>query len=150
MPRISNEIDRLVSTHKPCVLEPVDHSEWAAAIVVVQKKKGSIRLCADYSTGLNDALEQNQHPLPNPEDTFTKLNGGRYFSLLDLAEAYLQLEVNDVSKQLLTINTHRALYRFNRLPFGVKPAPGIPTMYGCSYRWIRWNCRLSRRHIGYW
>ncbi|PIO73592.1 reverse transcriptase [Teladorsagia circumcincta] len=39
--------------------------------------------------------------------------------------AYLQLEVDDDSKQLLTINTHRGLYRFNRLPFGVKPAPGI-------------------------
>ncbi|KAK6735857.1 hypothetical protein RB195_018859 [Necator americanus] len=122
MQRISTEIDRLVSIH---VLEPVDHSEWAAPIVVVQKKNGSIRLCADYSTGLNDALEQNQHPLPTPEDTFTKLNGGRYFSQLDLAEAYLQLEVDDVSKQLLTINTHRGLYRFNRTPSGVEPAPGI-------------------------
>ncbi|PIO77827.1 reverse transcriptase [Teladorsagia circumcincta] len=44
---------------------------------------------------------------------------------LDLAEAYLQLEVVDDSKQLLTINTHQGLYRFNRLPFRVKPAPGI-------------------------
>ncbi|KAK6726149.1 hypothetical protein RB195_004457 [Necator americanus] len=122
MPRISTEIDRLVSIH---VLEPVDHSEWAAPIVVVEKKNGSIRLCAYYSTGLNDALEQTQHPLSTPEDTFTKFNGGRYFSQLDLAEAYLQLEVDDVSKQLLTINTHRGLYHFNRLPFGVKPAPGI-------------------------
>ncbi|PIO61805.1 reverse transcriptase, partial [Teladorsagia circumcincta] len=78
-----------------------------------------------YSTGLNDALEQHQHPLPTPDDIFTKLNGGRYFSQLDLAEAYLQLEVDDDSKQLLTINTHQGLYRFNRLPFGVKPAPGI-------------------------
>ncbi|KAK6733039.1 hypothetical protein RB195_017044 [Necator americanus] len=120
--RISTEIDRLLSIH---VLEPVDHSEWAAPIVVVQEKNGSIRLCADYSTGLNDALEQNHYPLPTPEDTFTKLNGGRYFSQLDLAEAYLQLEVADVSKQLLTINTHRGLYRFNRLPSEVKPAPCI-------------------------
>uniref|UniRef100_W6NBQ2 RNA-directed DNA polymerase n=1 Tax=Haemonchus contortus TaxID=6289 RepID=W6NBQ2_HAECO len=120
--KISTEIDRLVSTQVPT---PVDHSEWAAPIVAVQKKIGSIRLCADYSTGLNDALEQHQHPLPTPDDIFTKLNGGRYFSQLDLAEAYLQLEVDDDSKQLLTINTHRGLFRFNRLPFGVKPAPGI-------------------------
>ncbi|KAK6761437.1 hypothetical protein RB195_022488 [Necator americanus] len=97
----------------------------AELITGPEKKNGSIRLCADHSTGLNDALEQNQHLLPIPEDTFTKLNGGRYFSQLDLAEAYLQLEVDDVSKQLFTINTHRGLYRFNRLPFGVKPAPGI-------------------------
>ncbi|KAK6755999.1 hypothetical protein RB195_014409 [Necator americanus] len=98
MPRISTEIDRLVSIH---VLKPVDHLEWAAPIVIVEKRNGSIRLCADYSTGLNDALEQNQHQLPTPEDTFAM---GRYFSQLDLAEAYLRLEVDDVSKQLLTIN----------------------------------------------
>ncbi|KAK6762298.1 hypothetical protein RB195_023131 [Necator americanus] len=35
------------------------------------------------------------------------------------------MEVDHVSKQLLTINTHQGLYCFNRLPYGVKPAPGI-------------------------
>ncbi|VDP44965.1 unnamed protein product [Heligmosomoides polygyrus] len=77
IPRISQEIDRLVTIN---VLSPVDHSEWAAPVVVVQKKNGSIRLCADYPTGLNDALDQHQHPLPTPDDIFTRLNGGRYFS----------------------------------------------------------------------
>ncbi|KAK6764149.1 hypothetical protein RB195_024466 [Necator americanus] len=122
MPRISSEIGRLVCTH---MQEPVNHSEWAAPIVAVQKNNGLIRFCADFSSGLNDALEQNQHPLPSPDDTFAKLNGRRYFSQLDLAETYLQLEVDDFSKQLLTIYIHCGLYRFNRLPFGVKPAPSI-------------------------
>ncbi|EYC29726.1 hypothetical protein Y032_0006g3147 [Ancylostoma ceylanicum] len=126
LPRISQEIDRLVAAD---VLSPIDHSDWAAPIVAVQKKNGSIRLCADYSTGLNDALEQHQHPLPTPDDIFAKLNGGRYFSQLDLAEAYLQLEMDEVSRPLLTINTHRGLYRLNRLLFGVKPAPGISQQY---------------------
>ncbi|PIO72335.1 zinc knuckle [Teladorsagia circumcincta] len=121
-PRITQELDRLVTAN---VLTPVEHSEWAAPVVVVQKKNGTIRLCADFSTGLNDALEQHQHPLPTPDDIFTKLNGGRYFSQLDLAEAYLQMEVDEESRPLLTINTHRGLYRLNRLPFGVKAAPAI-------------------------
>ncbi|VDL65732.1 unnamed protein product [Nippostrongylus brasiliensis] len=89
LPRPSPEIDRLVAAE---VLSPVDHAEWAAPVVAVQKKNGSIRLCADFSTGLNDALDQHQYPLPMPDDIFTKLNGGRYFSQLDLAEAYLQLK----------------------------------------------------------
>ncbi|PIO56101.1 reverse transcriptase [Teladorsagia circumcincta] len=122
LPRLSQEIDRLIAAN---VLSPVDHSDWAAPIVVVQKKNGSIRLCADFSTGLNNALDQHQHPLPTPDDIFTKLNGGQYFSQLDLAEAYLQLEVDEESRPLLTINTHQGLYRLNRLPFGVKSAPAI-------------------------
>ncbi|PIO63819.1 reverse transcriptase [Teladorsagia circumcincta] len=91
----------------------------------IKKKNGSIRLCADFSTGLNDALDQHQHPLPTPDDIFTKMNGGQYFSQLDLAEAYLQLEVDEESRPLLTINTHQGLYGLNRLPFGVKSAPAI-------------------------
>ncbi|KAK6762125.1 hypothetical protein RB195_023007 [Necator americanus] len=37
--------------------------------------------------------------------------------------------VDDAPKQLLTIKMHRGLYPFNRLPFGVKPAPGIFQQY---------------------
>ena len=39
--------------------------------------------------------------------------------------SYLQVEIDEESKEMLTINTHRGLFRYNRLPFGVKSAPGI-------------------------
>ncbi|EYC07744.1 hypothetical protein Y032_0069g372 [Ancylostoma ceylanicum] len=116
------EIDRLL---REGVLSPVDYSAWAAPVVVVKKANGSLRLCADFSTGLNDALMLHQHPLPTPDDVFTKLNGGTTFTQIDFADAYLQIELDDAAKELLTINTHRGLLRYNRLPFGVKSAPGI-------------------------
>ncbi|EPB70887.1 reverse transcriptase [Ancylostoma ceylanicum] len=111
------------------VLSLIDHPDWAAPIIVLQKKNESIRLCADYSTGLDDALEQDQHPLPTPDDIFAKLNGGRYFSQLDLAEAYLQLEMDEDSRPLLMTNTLRGFHRLNCLPSGVKPAPSIFQQY---------------------
>ena len=103
----------------------MDHSQWAAPIVAVRKANGSIRLCADFSTGLNDSLMLHRHPLPTMDDVFTKLNGGTVFSQIDFAEAYHQVEVTEKGKELLTINTHKGLFRYNRLPFGVKSAPGI-------------------------
>ncbi|EYB85899.1 hypothetical protein Y032_0289g1517 [Ancylostoma ceylanicum] len=93
--------------------------------VSLSKSNGSLRICADFSTGLNDALDLHQYPLPLPEDIFATLNGGRYFTHIDLADACLQIKVDDQSKRLLTINTHRGLYQYNRLPFGVKSAPAI-------------------------
>ncbi|KHJ76848.1 hypothetical protein OESDEN_23532 [Oesophagostomum dentatum] len=122
VPYLDKEIDRLVAEG---VISAVDHSEWAAPIVMVRKKNGKIRLCANFSTGLNDALQLPQHPLPTAEEVFTKLNGGQLFTQIDFAEAYLQVEVEEESKEMLTINTHRGLFRYNRLPFGVKSAPGI-------------------------
>ncbi|KIH66176.1 reverse transcriptase [Ancylostoma duodenale] len=119
---VNAEIDRLL---KEGVLSAVDHSNWAAPIVVVKKSNGTTRTCADFSTGLNDALMMHQHPLPTAEEVFTKLNGGQLFSQIDLADAYLQVEVDENSKELLTVNTHRGLFQYNRLTFGVKFAPGI-------------------------
>ncbi|XP_055589667.1 uncharacterized protein K02A2.6-like [Uranotaenia lowii] len=96
----------------------------ARGIVVVQKASGKVRICTDYSTSLNAALEPHNYPLPVPDGIFTKLNGSKVFSIIDLSDAYLQVEVDDELKKLLTINTHRGLYRFNRLAPGVKSAPG--------------------------
>nr|CDJ96595.1 RNA-directed DNA polymerase (reverse transcriptase) domain containing protein [Haemonchus contortus] len=107
------------------VISKVNYSEWAAPIVVVRKSNGSLRICADFSTGLNDALDLHQYPIPLPEDIFATLTSGQYFSHIDFADAYLQIEMDQQSKQLLTINTHRGLYQYNRLPFGVKSAPAI-------------------------
>ena len=39
--------------------------------------------------------------------------------------AYLQMEVEETSKQYLKINTHKGLFRYNRLPFGIKTALSI-------------------------
>lgn len=119
---VEAEIDRLEQSG---VLTKVEFSEWAAPIVAVKKSDGSIRICADFSSGLNDALETNRHPLPLPDDIFATLSGGTVFSNIDLADAYLQIAVHEDSKPLLTINTHRGLFRYNRLCFGIKASPGI-------------------------
>lgn len=41
---------------------------------------------------------------------------------MDLRNAYLQVEVDKETKKLLIINTHKGLFRYNRLVFGVAPA----------------------------
>ncbi|XP_055590022.1 uncharacterized protein K02A2.6-like [Uranotaenia lowii] len=121
VPKVDEELDRLQRLN---IITPVDYSDWAAPIVSVRKPGGKIRVCADNSTGLNAVLKPHQYPLPTPEDIFSKLSGSKVFSIIDLSDAYLQVEVDDDSKRMLTINTHRGLFQFNRLPPGVKSAPG--------------------------
>ena len=47
------------------------------------------------------------------------------FPKLDLTQAYQQLKLDATSQKYLVINTHRRLFRYTRLPFGVSSAPGI-------------------------
>uniref|UniRef100_A0A1I7T584 Reverse transcriptase n=1 Tax=Caenorhabditis tropicalis TaxID=1561998 RepID=A0A1I7T584_9PELO len=122
LPKVTTELDRLVARG---IITPTEYSDFATPIVVVDKKDGSIRMCADFSTGLNDAIETHHYPLPTAEAIFSTLNGGKFFTQIDLAEAYLQIEVEEESKKMLTINTHLGLFYYNRMPFGVKTAPAI-------------------------
>lgn len=119
---VETEIDRLLEMG---VIEPVNHSLWAAPIVCVRKANGKIRVCADFSTGLNKALEEYEYPLPIPDDIFASLNGGSVFSQIDFSDAYLQVELDESSQNLAVINTHRGLFKYKRLPFGIKTAPAI-------------------------
>ncbi|XP_055522812.1 uncharacterized protein K02A2.6-like [Wyeomyia smithii] len=119
---VDEELDRLERLN---IISPVQYSEWAAPIVVVRKANGTIRICGDCSTGLNEQLQSHQYQLPLPQDIFSKLPGCTVFSQIDLSDAFLQMEVDEECRKLLTINTHRGLYQYNRLPPGVKAAPGV-------------------------
>ena len=56
---------------------------------------------------------------------FSQLAGGKHYTKLDLAHAHLQIALDDDSKQYVVINTHKGLYRYNCLPFGIHSAHAI-------------------------
>ena len=87
---------------------------------IYKEKKKNIRICADYSIGLNDCLKEISYPLPTAKEIFANLNGGRIFSKLDLSVAYLQIPVEEKCAELLTINTHRGLFKITRHQYGIK------------------------------
>lgn len=120
--KVDCEIDRLV---REKILSPVESSEYGTPIVPVIKPDGSIRLCGDYKVTINKMLQIDRHPIPRVDDLFVALRGGKKFSKLDLSQAYQQIELEDKSKDLVTISTHKGLFRYNRLPYGVASGPGL-------------------------
>ena len=121
-PKVEEELNRL---ERDGIITPVEFSEWTAPIVPVVKRDGSIRICGDYKLTVNTAAEVDTYPLPKIEDLFASLSGGKTFSKLDLAHPYQQVPLDDESKKYTTINTHKGLYYYNRLPFGVASASSI-------------------------
>ncbi|XP_055918533.1 uncharacterized protein K02A2.6-like [Eupeodes corollae] len=116
------ELDRLVAEG---ILSWVQRTQWAAPVVViVEKANGGIRICGDFKTTVNPQIVCNRHPLPRPRDLFHKLRGGKVFSKIDLSEAYLQIELDESSRDYVVINTPFGLLRFKRLPYGISSARG--------------------------
>ena len=119
---VGEELDRMESEG---TLEQVVHSEWASPIVVVPKPDGRFRICGDFKVTLNPVMSVDQYPLPKPQDLYAKLSGGKKFTTLDLSQAFLQLPLDEQSQKLVVINTHKGMYKFKRLPFGVASAPAM-------------------------
>ena len=94
-------------------------------IVTVPKKDRSIRIYGDYKVTITPSLDVDQYPLPKPEELFASVSGGTKFTKLDLSQAYQKMLLDEESKNLVTINTHRGFYRYTRMPFGIASAPAI-------------------------
>lgn len=122
IPMVEEELKRLETTG---ILEKVDASDWATPIVPVLKSNKQIRICGDFSVTLNPQLVVDEHPLPTSDELCNSMANGRIFSKIDLRQAYLQLEVREEDKPLLTLNTSKGLYCCNRLMYGIASAPAI-------------------------
>lgn len=120
--KVEKELQRLCENG---VLTPVDHSHWASPIVPVLKKNGEVRICGDFKVSVNPNLYINKYPIPKIETIFSCLSGGTLFSKIDLSQAYAQIELDEDSKTIVTINTHKGLFRYNRLPYGIASSPAI-------------------------
>lgn len=107
------------------IVKKLDFCDWASQLVIVPKKDGGIRMCCNFKPTLNPYLERNDYPIPNMDDILHRLSDNRFFSVLDLSGAYLQLALDEESQKFTTVNTPLGLYAFRSLPFGVKTAPGI-------------------------
>lgn len=120
--KIEEELRRQVEAG---ILEQVEISEWATPIVPILKPDKSVRICGDYKLTVNKNAIVDNYPIPSNEDLFATLAGGVQFSKLDLSHAYQQVLVDEQSRELLTINTHKGLFMPTRLPYGIHSAPGI-------------------------
>ena len=90
------------------------------------KQDGSSRICGGhYKLIVNRLADLKSYPLPWIDQLAGFIGKGQVFSTLDLANAYLQLPLDEDSKKFMSISTQKGLYRYNRLPFGVASAPAI-------------------------
>ena len=97
-------------------------SPWAAPILFVKKKNGSLRMCVDYRR-LNAITIRNMYPLPRIDDLLDRLAGSRDYSKIDLCSGYYQILVDEKSVEKTALRTQFGHFEFKVMPIGLTNAP---------------------------
>ncbi|MGA9041553.1 MAG: reverse transcriptase family protein, partial [Terriglobales bacterium] len=110
---VDEEVNKLL---KLGVIEPSE-SPWNSPILVIPKKDGSLRFCADLRK-LNSRAIKDVFPLPNLQDTLDALGQSNYFTTLDLKSGYWQLPIPPEDRPKTALSTSKNHYQWCRAPFG--------------------------------
>ena len=118
--KVEREIENLLEAD---VIEPAQGpTPWISPVVVVPKPNGDVRLCVDMRRA-NEAVVRERHPIPTIDEVLHELSHSKHFSKLDLRKGYHQIELSEDSKPITTFITHKGLFRYKRLMFGISSAP---------------------------
>ena len=102
-------------------------SPWTSPVWIVPKKpdasgKKKWRMVIDYRK-INEKTIDDRYPIPNITDTLDKLGKSNYFTTLDLASGFHQIEIDPKDVPKTAFSVENGLYEFLRMPFGLKNAP---------------------------
>ncbi|XP_062714079.1 uncharacterized protein K02A2.6-like [Aedes albopictus] len=73
----------------------------------------------------NVAILRERRLMPTIDDFLPRFAGAKYFSRLDIKEAFHQVELDEDSRFITTFITHMGLFRYKRLMYGIVIAPEI-------------------------
>jgi len=101
----------------------------ASPIMFVKKKDCKLRLCADYRA-LNEVTKNDRHPLPLITEALDRLGGAKYFTKLDIKDAYHNIRIGEGDEWKTPFSTKLGTYENLVVPFGLCNAPAA------LQRWI--------------
>jgi hypothetical protein len=92
--------------------------------VVIVHQNGKDRFCVDYRS-LNKYTKPLIYPMQRSDEMFEALAGKQVFSSLDAARGYHQIPIDKEHRWKIAFITHRGLFEYNTMPFGLKTAPAV-------------------------
>ena len=97
-------------------------SSAGAPVLFIPTKDGSLRLCVEYR-GLNKITVKNRYPLPLISEIMDRISGAKYFSKIDVKDAYYRIRIKEGDEWKTAFRTRYGHCEYLVMPFGLTNAP---------------------------
>ena len=99
-------------------------SDWRNPVRALEKANGEIRIVSNLMA-LNDLVEKDPYVLPNIRDVIRALQGSKWFTVVDLKEAFYNIAIEEADKMKTAFEFEDRVYEWNGMVMGFKNAPQI-------------------------
>lgn len=118
------EVDKIIENLLLAGIIRPSNSPYSFPIVLRTKKSGERRLCVDYRS-LNKITVRDSYPIPLIDDCLERVEGKKYFTVLDLKNGFHQVMVAPDSVPFTAFVTPHGQYEYVKMPFGLRNAPAV-------------------------
>ncbi|XP_055590229.1 uncharacterized protein LOC129742362 [Uranotaenia lowii] len=117
-PKVEKEVDKEIE--RLLTMDAIEEcsSEFVNPLLPVKKPNGNWRLCLD-ARRLNQMTKRDEYPFPNMTNILERLEKAKYFTIIDLKDAYHQVVLDPDSRDFTAFRTPRGLWRYKTMPFGL-------------------------------
>jgi len=121
------DIDRQVKQLVEDGIVTPSESPWNSPLLIVPKRAGPVGqpkwgMVVDFRK-LNEKTVGDAQPLPDITEILDQLGQSKYFTCLDMAMGYHQIELEPGEGPKTAFSTKQGHWEYLRLPFGLKTAP---------------------------
>ena len=86
--------------------------------VIIAWHNDKSRMVGDFRA-LNNYTVPDRYPIPRIAETLTNIAKARYITSMDALKGFHQNRVSERARKYLRIITHKGVYEYLRMPFGI-------------------------------
>ena len=121
-PKKLDAVKRYLNSHLAKGFIQASSASYSSPVLFVKKPGGGIQFCVDYRR-LNAITKKDRYPIPLIEETLTQLEGAKYFTKIDIRQAFYQIRISEDSEELTTFLTRFGAFKYLVMPFGLCNGP---------------------------
>ena len=115
-------VKRYLDSHLAKGFIQASSAPYSSPVLFVKKPSGGIRFCVDYRR-LNAITKKDQYPIPLIEETLAQLEGAKYFTKIDIRQAFYRIKMLEDSEELTIFFTRFGAFKYLVIPFGLCNRP---------------------------